>query len=125
MFLTCYKKECKVFIWIDQPISHGIKERLSYSPQPKVARFHPYGKIKEMFEKHRQEAKQTAFIQYHRHTRKYDEGFEMCDNGFNSLGSPNIFHGPRYRNGPQIMGIVQEVVCPKKRRLSRSSRPYT
>ena len=78
-----------------------------------------------MFEKHRQEAKQKAFIQYHRHTRKYDEGFEMCDNGFNSLGSPNIFHGPRYRNGPQIMGIVQEVVCPKKRRLSRSSRPYT
>ena len=115
----------RLLIWIDQPIPHGIKERLSYSPQPKVARFHPYGKIKEMFEKHRQEAQQKAFIQYHRHTRKYDEGFEICDNGFNSLGSLNIFHGPRYRNGPQIMGIVQEVVCPKKRRLSRSSRPYT
>ena len=25
------------------------------------------------------------------------KGFEMCDNGFNSLGSPNIFHGLRYR----------------------------
>ena len=84
-------------MWIDQPISHGIKERLSYSPQPRVTRFHPYGEIKEMFEKHRQEAKQKAFIQHQRHTRKCDEGFEMCDNGFNSLGSPNIFHGLRYR----------------------------
>ena len=97
VFLICYKKECNVFIWIDQSISHGIKESLSYSPQPKVARFHPYGKIKEMFEKHRQGAKQKAFIQHHRHTCKYDEGFKMCDNGFNSLGSPNIFHGLRYR----------------------------
>ena len=50
-----------------------------------------------MFEKHRQEAKQKAFIQNQRYTRKYDEGFEMCDNGFNSLGSPNIFHRLRYR----------------------------
>ena len=50
-----------------------------------------------MSEKHRQEAKQKAFIQYQRHTRKYVEGFEMCDNRFNSLGSPNIFHGLRYR----------------------------
>ena len=31
-----------------------------------------------MFEKYRQEAKQKAFIQHHRHTRKYDEGFEMA-----------------------------------------------
>ena len=53
--------------------------------------------IKEMFEKHRQEAKHKAFMQHQRHTRKYDEGFEMCDKGFNSLGSPNIFHGLRYR----------------------------
>ena len=28
-----------------------------------------------MFEKHRQEAKQKAFIQHQRHTRKYDERF--------------------------------------------------
>jgi len=101
MFVTCYKKECNFFMWVvdlvDQPISHGIKQLLSYSPQPRVARFHPYGEIKEMFEKHRQEAKQKAFIQHQRHTRKYDEGFLMCDNGFNSLGSPNIFHGFRYR----------------------------
>ena len=97
MFLTCYKKESGFFLWIDQPISHGIKDRLSYSPQPRVTRLQPYGEIKEMFEKHRQEAKQKAFIQHRRHTRKCDEGFEMCDNGFNSLGSPNIFHGLRYR----------------------------
>ena len=51
MFLTCYKKECGFFLWIDQPISHGIKERLSYSPQPRVTRFHPYGEKKEMFDK--------------------------------------------------------------------------
>jgi len=51
-----------------------------------------------MFEKHRQEAKQKAFIQHQSYTRKYDEGFEMCDNGsVNSLESPNIFHGLRYR----------------------------
>ena len=30
MFLTCYKQECNFFMWIDQPMSHGIKERLSY-----------------------------------------------------------------------------------------------
>ena len=68
-----------------------------HSPQPQVTRFHPYGKIKEMFEKHRQEAKQKAFIQHHRHTRKDDEGLLMSDNGFNSLGSPNIFHRLKYR----------------------------
>ena len=81
MFLTRYKKECGFFLWIDQPIAHGIKDRLSYSPQPLVTRFQPYGEIKEMFEKHRQEAKQKAFIQHQRNTRKCDEGFEMCDNG--------------------------------------------
>ena len=48
MFLTCYKKECNFFMWIDQAISHGIKEQLSYSPQPQVARFHPYEEVKEM-----------------------------------------------------------------------------
>ena len=48
MFLTCYKKECNFFMWIDQAISHGIKEQLSYSPQPQVARFHPYGEVKEV-----------------------------------------------------------------------------
>ena len=50
MFLTCYKKECNFFMRVDQLISHGIKELLSYSPQPRVTRFHPYGEIKEMFE---------------------------------------------------------------------------
>ena len=97
MFLTCYKQEYNFFLWIDQPKSHAIKERLSYSPQRRVTRFHPYGEIKEMFEKHRQEATQKAFIQHQRYTRNYDEGFEMCDNGFNSLGSPKIFHRLRYR----------------------------
>ena len=80
---------------MDRP--HGIKQRPSYSPRLRVTRFHPYGEIKEKFEKHRQEAEQKAFIPRQRHTSKYDEGFEMCDNGCNSLGSPNIFHGLRYR----------------------------
>ena len=48
-----------------------------------------------MFEK--QEAKQKPFIQHQHHTREVDEGFLMCVNGFNSLGSPKIFHGLRYR----------------------------
>ena len=30
-------------MWIDPPISHGMKERLSYLPQPQVVRFLPYG----------------------------------------------------------------------------------
>ena len=110
---------------VDQPISHGIKERLSYLPPPCVTRCHPYGEIKEMFEKHRQEAKQKAFIQHQRHTRKYDDGFEMCDNGFNSLGSPNIFHELRYREWMQSMGIVQVLRRKNERRLSRRPRCYT
>ena len=84
-------------MWIDQPISHGINERLSYSPQSQVARFHPYRKIKEMFEKRRREAKQKALIQHQRHTRENPGVFLMCDNGFKSLGSPKIFDGLRYR----------------------------
>ena len=84
-------------MWIDQPISPGIKKGLSYLLQPQVARFRLYGKIKEMFEKRRQEDKQKAFIQHQHHTHKDDKGFLMCDNGFNSLGGPNIFHGLRYR----------------------------
>ena len=49
------------------------------------------------FGKRRQEAKQEAFIQHQRHTRKDDEECLMCVDGFNSLGSPNIFRGHRYR----------------------------
>ena len=48
-------------------------------------------------EKRHQQAKQKASIQHQRHTREDHEGFLMCDTGFNSLGSPNIFHGLRYR----------------------------
>ena len=48
MFLICYKKECNFFLWMEQPISHGIKGRLSYLPQPQVTRFHPHGEMKEM-----------------------------------------------------------------------------
>ena len=69
------QKKSNFLLWIDQPISHSIKERLSYSPQPLVTRFHRYGEIKEMFEKHRPEAKQKTFIQHQRHTRKYDEAY--------------------------------------------------
>ena len=97
MFLTCYQKECNFFIWIDQPISHGIKEQLSYSPQPQLARFHPCGGIKETFKKWRQDAKQKAFVQHQHHTREDEGGFLMCDNGFNSLWSPTIFRRLRYR----------------------------
>ena len=97
MSLTCYKKECNVFMCIDQPISHGIKKRLTYSPQPQVARFHPSEDIKEMFENRRQEAKQEAFIQHQRHACEDDERFLIRDNGCNRLVSPNIFRGLRYR----------------------------
>ena len=121
MFLTCYKKECGFFLWMDQPISHGIKDRLSYSPQPRVTRLQPYGEIKEMFEKHRQEAKQKAFIQHQRHTRKCDEGFEMCDNGFNSLGSPNIFHGLRYREWMHEVWESYKFYVQKIKELSRDN----
>ena len=69
MFLTCYNKERIFFIRIDQPISYGIKKWLSYSPEPQVARFHPYVEIEEMFKKRPPESKQKAFIQQQRHTR--------------------------------------------------------
>ena len=85
MFLTFYKKECYFFMWVDQLISNGIKERLSYSPQPQITRIRPYGEIKKMFEKRRQEAKQKAFIQHQCYRRKYDEGFEMFDKVFKTV----------------------------------------
>jgi len=51
-----------------------------------------------MFEKRRRESKQfKTFIQYQHHSREDDEGLLMCDNSFNSLGSPKIFHELRYR----------------------------
>ena len=102
MFLTCYKKECGFFLWIDQPISHDIKEQLSYSPHSRVTRSQPYGEIKEMFK-----------------TRKYDEGFEMSDNGFNSLGSPNIFHGLRYREWMHEVWESYEFYVQKMEEYSR------
>ena len=87
-------------------------------PEPQVARFHPYVERKEMFEKRSQESKQKAFIQHHRHSRE-DEGFLMCDNCFNSLGSPKIFHRLRCGVDARGVGIVQ-VLCPKNEtRLSR------
>ena len=81
MFLTCYQKECNFFMRIDQPISHGIKEQLSYSPQPQLARFHPCRGIKETCKNWRQDAKQKAFVQHQHHTREDEGGFLMCDNG--------------------------------------------
>ena len=72
-------------MWVDKPISNGIKERLSYSPQPQITRIHPYGEIKKMFGKRHQETKQKAFIQHQCYTRKYDEGFEMCDKVFKTV----------------------------------------
>ena len=124
MFLICYKKECNFFLWIDQPISHGIKGRLSYLPQPQVTRFHPYGRMKEMFEKHRQEAKQKEFIQHQRHTRKYDEGFELCDNGFN--GNPTSFMSKKRKKTlatTQMLHFVQrKMMCSVRRITSTQER---
>ena len=77
------------------------------------------------FGKRRKEAKQKAFIQHQRHTRKDDEECLMCVNGFNSLGSPNIFRGHRYREWMPEAGIVQVLCSKNERRLSRTSRSYT
>ena len=41
--------------------------------------------------------KQKALFQHERNTRDDHEGFEMCDNGLNSLEGPKIFYGLRYR----------------------------
>ena len=78
-----------------------------------------------MSEKHRQEAKQKAFIQYQRHTRKYVEGFEMCDNRFNSLGSPNIFHGLRYREWMHEVWESYKFYVQKMKETLQMIRSYT
>ena len=96
MFLTCYKKGCNFFMWIDQAISHGIKEQLSYSPQPQVARFHPYEEVKEMLRNDTKRLNKKHLFNTSVIHAKMTSGL-MCDNGFNSLRSPNIFHGLRYR----------------------------
>ena len=85
-----------------------------------------------MFKKRRQGAKQKAFIQHQCHTREYDEG---CDNCFNSLGGPKIFHRFRYREWMRevweeyrfyVQRMKESILCPKNERgLSKSSRPYT
>ena len=107
--------------YVDRPVNIAWYQEAAFAfASANVARFHPYGGIKEIFEKRRQEAKQKAFIQHQRHSHEDDVEFLMCDNGFNSLGSRNIFHGLRYSS----VEIVQ-VICPENERLSRSSRSYT
>ena len=103
-------------MWIDQPISHGIKERLSYSPQPRVTRFHPYGEIKEMFENivkrlNRKHLSSTSAIR----------AILMGDNGFNSLGSPNIFHGFRYREWLHVVWELYKFHVQKMKEDSRDN----
>ena len=77
-----------------------------------------------MFEKHRQEAKQKAFIQHQRHTRKYDEGFELCDNGFN--GNPTSFMSKKRKKTletTQMLHFVQrKMMCYVRRITSTQER---
>ena len=90
-------------MWLDQPIALAILKRQLYSPQPEapqrpqLARFHPYGEKKKMFQKLRQEIIKKETTQHERNTHKDHDGFVMCDNGLNTLGAPKIFHGLRYR----------------------------
>ena len=87
MCLTCYKKECNFFMWVAIVFTSATGRKI-----PSLRRG------KGDVEKRHQEPKQKASIQHQRHRREDYEGFLMCDNGFNSLGSLNIFHGLIYRD---------------------------
>ena len=70
-------------------------------------------------EKRHQEVKQKASIQHQRHTREEYKEFLMSDNGFNSLGSPNIFHGLRYREWMHEVWESYEFYVQKMEEYSR------
>ena len=50
-----------------------------------------------MFENHRWGLRETTRLEYNTREDYEGEGFEMCENGVNSLTSPKILHGLRYR----------------------------
>ena len=89
----------KVWLFhLDRPANVAWNQEVAFcTRKSQVARFHPYGEIKEMFEKRHQEAKQKALIQRQHHTRKNPGVFLMCDSRFDSLGSRKILDGLRYR----------------------------
>ena len=124
MFLTCYKKRCNFFMWIDQAISHGIKEQLSYSPQPQVARFHPYEEVKEMLRNDTKKLNKKHLFNTSVIHAKMMNGL-MCDNGFNSLGSPNIFHGLRYREWMREVWESYKFYVQKMKETRQMIRSYT
>ena len=80
-------------------------------------------RTRKMFETHHRGFSQTT--RHERNTRKDYEGesFEMRDNGVNSLTSPRIFHGLRYRRW------MDEMWDSYKRRVQEpgriSPRPFT
>ena len=93
MYLACRDGGCRCFLWLNLPLSGKMRRRVdgedwsSSSNLPKTKRACLAARLRGV-------------------DGSVSKGFMMCDNGYNTLNSPAIFHGLRYR--PWMHGAWEE-----------------
>ena len=92
MYLACRDGGCRCFLWLNLPLSGKMRRRVdgedwSSSHLPNTKRACLAARLRGV-------------------DGSLSEGFMMCDNGYNTLSSPGIFEGLRYR--PWMHGAWEE-----------------
>jgi len=105
MYLACRDGSCRCFLWLNHPLSGKMRRRVDgeewSSSFPRVKR----------------ECLAVRIPGVDGGWRSNSKGFMMCNNGYNTLCSPGIFEGLRYR--PWMHGAweeYQETGAPEERR---------
>ena len=92
MFLACRDGSCRCFLWLNLPLSGKMRRRVrgedwSHSPLPRAKRECLAARMRGV-------------------DGSTTKGFMMADNGYNTLTSPGILEGLRYR--PWMHGAWEE-----------------
>ena len=99
MYLACRNGGCRCFLWLNLPLSGKMRRRVHgeewSSSLPRAKR----------------ECLATRLRGVHGSATK---GFMMCENGYNTLTSPGIFEGLRYRTWMHALG--RSIKGPARRR---------
>ena len=105
MYLACRDGSCRCFLWLNLPLSGKMRRRVrgeDWSGSSSLPR-----------------AKRDCFAARLRGVDgSATKGFMMCDNGYNTLTSPGLFEGLRYR--PWMHGAWEEyrgASTPEARRM--------